>query len=70
MARAGKQKRREPDQDSHAGSRRQERAHPGGDPGDPGSAPAPDEEEHGRTKAERARKREGGTLEDGSEVPD
>jgi hypothetical protein len=48
-----------------------ERQHPGGNPGDPGAAPAPDdaEEEHGSTNAERAKKREEGTLEDGSELP-
>jgi hypothetical protein len=45
------------------------RRHPGNEPGDPSAVPAPEEDEHGRTKADRAEKRKHGTLEDGAQYP-
>jgi hypothetical protein len=68
------QRNEQQESDEHADTRRPpraERQHPGGNPGDPGATPAPDsdEDEHGSTNAERAKKRERGTLEDGSELP-
>jgi hypothetical protein len=38
-------------------------------PEDPGVARSRDEDEHGRTREERAQKRKDGTLEDGSAFP-
>ena len=61
----------DPNRPPNPNSETVQRQHPGGNPGDPGAAAAPSqaEDEHGSTNAERARKRRGGTLEDGSELP-